>query len=91
MQCSAVQRELSCVWMQCGAACGQGLRMQRSMRMHFLLSAPSLMQILVATLRGAVHQQQRTAAYAALLPSLEGTGKRNLDRSTRGGVLEDRF
>ena len=28
------------------------------------------MQILVATLRGAVHQQQRTAAYAALLPSL---------------------
>ena len=28
------------------------------------------MQILVATLRGAVHQQQRSAAYAALLPSL---------------------
>ena len=28
------------------------------------------MQILVATLRGAVHQQQRAAAYAALLPSL---------------------
>ena len=29
-----------------------------------------VMQILVATLRGAVHQQQRAAAYAALLPSL---------------------
>ena len=28
--------------MRCGAACGQGLRTQRSMRMHFLLSAPSL-------------------------------------------------
>ena len=28
------------------------------------------MQILVATLGGAVHQQQRAAAYAALLPSL---------------------
>ena len=28
------------------------------------------MHILVATLRGAVHQQQRAAAYAALLPSL---------------------
>ena len=28
------------------------------------------MQILVATLRGVVHQQQRAAAYAALLPSL---------------------
>ena len=28
------------------------------------------MQILVATLRGAVHQQQRAAAYVALLPSL---------------------
>ena len=28
------------------------------------------MQILVATLRGAVHQQQRAAAYTALLPSL---------------------
>ena len=28
------------------------------------------MQILVATLRGAAHQQQRAAAYAALLPSL---------------------
>ena len=31
------------------------------------------MQILVATLRGAVHQQQRAAAYAALLPSLVHT------------------
>ena len=29
-----------------------------------------VMQILVATLRGAVHQQQRAAANAALLPSL---------------------
>ena len=40
--CGAVQRELKCVGMRCGAACGQGLRTQRSMRMHFLLSAPSL-------------------------------------------------
>ena len=31
------------------------------------------MQILVATLRGAVYQQQRAAAYAALLPSLESS------------------
>ena len=38
MRCGAVQREVSCVWMRCGAACGQGLRTQRSMRMHFLLS-----------------------------------------------------
>ena len=37
-----MQRELSCVWMRCSAACGQGLRTQRSMRMHFLLSSPSL-------------------------------------------------
>ena len=29
-----------------------------------------VMQILVATLRGAVHQHQRAAAYAGLLPSL---------------------
>ena len=29
-----------------------------------------VMQILVVKLRGAVHQQQRAAAYAALLPSL---------------------
>ena len=36
------------------------------------------MQILVATLRGAVHQQQRAAAYAALLPSLlRGTALQN--------------
>ena len=28
------------------------------------------MQILVATLRGPAHQQQRAATYAALLPSL---------------------
>ena len=33
------------------------------------------MQILVATLRGAVHQQQRAAAYAALLPSLVHTAQ----------------
>ena len=38
-------RELSCVWMRCGAACGQGLRTQRSTRMHFLLSAPSLFSV----------------------------------------------
>ena len=42
LRCGTVQRELSGVWMRCGAACGQGLRMQRSMRMHFLLSTPSL-------------------------------------------------
>ena len=36
-----VQREFSCVWMRCSAACGQGLRTQRSLRMHFLLSTPS--------------------------------------------------
>ena len=30
--------------MRCGAACGQSLWMQRSMRMHFLLSVPSLLQ-----------------------------------------------
>ena len=32
-----------------------------------------VMQILVATLRGAVHKQQRAAAYAAMLPSLPTT------------------
>ena len=42
--CGAVQRELKCVSMRCGAACGQGLQTQRSMRMHFLLSTPSLQQ-----------------------------------------------
>ena len=42
MRCGAVQRELSCAGMRCGAACRQGLRTQHSMRMHFLLSAPSL-------------------------------------------------
>ena len=30
-----MQRELSCVWMRCGAACGQGLRTPRSMRTRF--------------------------------------------------------
>ena len=40
-----MQRELSFAGMRCGAACGQGLRTQRSMRMHFLLSAPSLVRI----------------------------------------------
>ena len=35
-------RELSCVWMRYGAVCGQGLQIQRSMRMHFWLAAPSL-------------------------------------------------
>ena len=43
MRCGAVQRELSCVWMRCGAACGQGLQM----RMHFLLSVPSLLVTIV--------------------------------------------
>ena len=42
LRCGVVQRELSCIWMRCGAACGQGLRTQRSMRMHILLSALSL-------------------------------------------------
>ena len=37
-----MQRQLGCVWMRCGATCEQGLRMQRSMWMHFLLSVPSL-------------------------------------------------
>ena len=35
-----MQRDL--VVFGCGAACGQGLRTQRSMRMDFLVSAPSL-------------------------------------------------
>ena len=39
-----MQRELSCVCVRCGAACEQGLRTQHSMRMHFLLSAPSLLE-----------------------------------------------
>ena len=52
LTCGAAQRELSCVWMRCGAACGLGLRTQRSMRMHFLLSAPSLnLRPFSATLR----------------------------------------
>ena len=33
--------------MRCGAACRQGLRTQHSMRMNFLLSAPSLLPITV--------------------------------------------
>ena len=33
--------------MRCGAACGQGLRTQHSMRMHFLLSAPSLVETII--------------------------------------------
>ena len=37
LQCGAVWWELSCVWMRCGAACGQGLRTQRSKRMHFFV------------------------------------------------------
>ena len=39
------------------------------------------MQILVATLRGAVHQQQRAAAYAVLLPSLDYTPLCSIERS----------
>ena len=31
------------------------------------------MEIFVATLRGGVHQQQRAAAYAALMPSLQNS------------------
>ena len=42
LRCGAVQRELSFAGMRCGAACGQGLRTQRSMRMYFFLSVPSL-------------------------------------------------
>ena len=45
----AVQREFSCVWMRSGAACGQGLCTQCSMRMHVLLSAPSLVDGLYPT------------------------------------------
>ena len=39
LRCGAVQRELSCVWMRCGAACGQSLRTQRSMRTKFANAA----------------------------------------------------
>ena len=42
LRCGAVWCELNYIWMRCGAACGQGLRTQRRMRMPFLLSAPSL-------------------------------------------------
>ena len=56
-----MQRELSCVWMRCGAACRQGLRMQRSMRMHFLLSAPSLV---VGAPRRAVWQLKPVLHYS---------------------------
>ena len=42
LRCGSVPCELSCVCMRCGAACGQGLWTRRSMQMHFLLSAPSL-------------------------------------------------
>ena len=48
------------------------------------------MQILVATLRGVVHQQQRAAAYAALLPSLMRIVKlvqRNISRQKCFGYL----
>ena len=37
--------------MRCGAACGQSLRTQRSMRMHFLLSAPSLLPTTLCSIR----------------------------------------
>ena len=42
VRCGALQHELSYVCMRCRATCGQGLRTQHSMWMHFLLSAPSL-------------------------------------------------
>ena len=45
------------------------------------------MQILVATLRGAVHQQHRAAAYAALLPSLVGTSLLASTASLTGQAL----
>ena len=47
------------------------------------------MQILVATLRCAVHQQQRAAAYAALLPSLAETASKSLVYSTSLNKLID--
>ena len=73
MRCGAVQRELSCVWMRCGAACEQGLRMQRSMRMHFLLSAPSLLSVSLlpnATLllRSALRQKPLFAGQIIKIP-----------------------
>ena len=43
--CGAARCSINLVVFECGAACGQGLRTQRSMRMHFLLSAPSLQEI----------------------------------------------
>ena len=46
-----------------------------------------VIQILVATLRGAVHQQQRAAAYAALLPSLISTAKLLEFFTLRGAAL----
>ena len=53
------------------------------------------MQILVATLRGAVHQQQRAAAYAALLPSLEYStkfrGNSDSEKRNTSGFGEDLF
>ena len=48
--CGAMQRELNCVCLRCGAACGQGLRTWRSMRMYFLLSTPSLVPIALRNL-----------------------------------------
>ena len=59
LQCGTVQRELSCAWMGCGAACGQGLRTQRSMRMHFWSSAPSL--VYTDTVAVTVHLEMQTA------------------------------
>ena len=48
-----------------------------------------VMQILVATLRGAVHQKQRAAAYAALLPSLlHGVSENHLSRIIKKNIWE---
>ena len=66
LRCGTVQRELSCVWMRCGAACRQGLRTQRSMRMHFLLSAPSLLGGLDTGDRKKLSQQEQTFFNALL-------------------------
>ena len=54
--------------MRCGAACGQGWQTQRSMRMHFLLSSPSLFS------RGGV-EDTRLEAKAKDTKKIRGQGQ----------------
>ena len=61
-----MQRKLSCVWIRCSAACGQSLRTQRSTRMHFLLSAPSL--VLSHNPRGKNHTEKGRVIVVAISP-----------------------